>query len=113
MPAAAGGTEPDQLLALEVAERALADAGYHDRPFPRERTAVVLGRGNYQTPGMTRADQIVRAAQQLVENLQALMPSFSDLALAQIKSAFQNRVGDRSEERRVGKECRSRWSPYH
>jgi len=23
------------------------------------------------------------------------------------------RVYDRSEERRVGKECRSRWSPYH
>jgi len=23
------------------------------------------------------------------------------------------RRGDRSEERRVGKECRSRWSPYH
>src|SRR2546425_11684060 len=23
------------------------------------------------------------------------------------------RVNDRSEERRVGKECRSRWSPYH
>ena len=22
-------------------------------------------------------------------------------------------VGMRSEERRVGKECRSRWSPYH
>src|SRR6185295_13437646 len=24
-----------------------------------------------------------------------------------------NRIGERSEERRVGKECRSRWSPYH
>src|SRR5260221_5276807 len=24
-----------------------------------------------------------------------------------------NAVYDRSEERRVGKECRSRWSPYH
>jgi len=23
------------------------------------------------------------------------------------------RMRDRSEERRVGKECRSRWSPYH
>src|SRR5258708_36484210 len=23
------------------------------------------------------------------------------------------RVGDRSEERRGGKECRSRWAPYH
>ena len=22
-------------------------------------------------------------------------------------------VAERSEERRVGKECRSRWSPYH
>ena len=22
-------------------------------------------------------------------------------------------LGGRSEERRVGKECRSRWSPYH
>ena len=22
-------------------------------------------------------------------------------------------MGERSEERRVGKECRSRWSPYH
>src|SRR3712207_7371865 len=31
-------------------------------------------------------------------------------------AAGQPRVGDlhrRSEERRVGKECRSRWSPYH
>src|SRR2546425_11873653 len=24
-----------------------------------------------------------------------------------------NHFGSRSEERRVGKECRSRWSPYH
>ena len=26
---------------------------------------------------------------------------------------FPNRATTRSEERRVGKECRSRWSPYH
>src|SRR3712207_9309191 len=27
---------------------------------------------------------------------------------------YQNKLNwDRSEERRVGKECRSRWSPYH
>src|ERR1039457_6679576 len=25
----------------------------------------------------------------------------------------RGRIDDRSEERRVGKECRSRWSPYH
>ena len=28
-------------------------------------------------------------------------------------SDFGNKFGQRSEERRVGKECRSRWSPYH
>ena len=27
--------------------------------------------------------------------------------------AFAKETGIRSEERRVGKECRSRWSPYH
>ena len=26
---------------------------------------------------------------------------------------LQDRDSERSEERRVGKECRSRWSPYH
>ncbi len=35
--------EPTQLLALEVARRALADAGYDKRPFARDRAAVVFG----------------------------------------------------------------------
>ena len=33
--------------------------------------------------------------------------------LSQIKKKNNYRVTFRSEERRVGKECRSRWSPYH
>ena len=33
------------------------------------------------------------------------------LNLGMIKQVYP--LGDRSEERRVGKECRSRWSPYH
>ena len=28
-------------------------------------------------------------------------------------SVIAGMMGRRSEERRVGKECRSRWSPYH
>ena len=32
--------------------------------------------------------------------------------LAQVVKA-KGRLSNRSEERRVGKECRSRWSPYH
>ena len=30
-----------------------------------------------------------------------------------IKDTKNQKVAVRSEERRVGKECRSRWSPYH
>ena len=30
-----------------------------------------------------------------------------------IRFDFALRLANRSEERRVGKECRSRWSPYH
>ena len=31
----------------------------------------------------------------------------------EINALCEIREGNRSEERRVGKECRSRWSPYH
>ncbi|MEU7554992.1 SDR family NAD(P)-dependent oxidoreductase [Streptomyces sp. NPDC044571] len=43
-PASLAGIEPVQLLALEMAARALADAGYGTgREFDRSRTAVVFG----------------------------------------------------------------------
>src|SRR2546430_13705951 len=34
-------------------------------------------------------------------------------AVALLGVGYLDFIGDRSEERRVGKECRSRWSPYH
>lgn len=42
-PASLAAIEPVQLLALEVAARALADAGYADRAFDRSRASVVFG----------------------------------------------------------------------
>jgi acyl transferase domain-containing protein/NAD(P)H-dependent flavin oxidoreductase YrpB (nitropropane dioxygenase family) len=44
-PTSLASIEPMHLLTLEVVRAALEDAGYRDRPFPRERTAVVLGAG--------------------------------------------------------------------
>src|SRR2546423_6353870 len=56
---------------------------------------------------------------------EALQPSFRDyarLVVANAKVLAETLAGEgfriisggtRSEERRVGKECRSRWSPYH
>ncbi|MFB6435216.1 SDR family NAD(P)-dependent oxidoreductase [Streptomyces sp. NPDC056411] len=42
-PASLTGIEPVQLLALDAAAKALADAGYADRAFDRARTSVVFG----------------------------------------------------------------------
>src|SRR5262249_46466801 len=42
-PKSLSAIEPVQLLSLEIARRAIADAGYADRAFARERTAVIFG----------------------------------------------------------------------
>ena len=38
---------------------------------------------------------------------------FTKFFNCEVKDLFVNNFTIRSEERRVGKECRSRWSPYH
>src|SRR3546814_19739302 len=65
--------------------------------------------------GSYSAEAIVRTANADLAN------SFGNLAQRSLSMIFKNLDGklsaDRSEERRVGKECvstcRSRWSPYH
>jgi acyl transferase domain-containing protein/NAD(P)H-dependent flavin oxidoreductase YrpB (nitropropane dioxygenase family)/NADP-dependent 3-hydroxy acid dehydrogenase YdfG/acyl carrier protein len=42
-PKSLAAIEPVQLLALEIAKRALADAGYEKRSFDRARTSVIFG----------------------------------------------------------------------
>src|SRR2546430_2823676 len=60
----------------------------------------------------TRADDLPQAR---VRSLRLLRPLGGLLGVltAIHGGVFQVRRELRSEERRVGKECRSRWSPYH
>ena len=46
------------------------------------------------------------------ESIMRLRQTFPTLRTIDLPS-LELRYTDRSEERRVGKECRSRWSPYH
>src|SRR2546430_5155417 len=48
-----------------------------------------------------------------VVQLRALCSDVENLLCLAIPARPYERLCERSEERRVGKECRSRWSPYH
>ena len=49
------------------------------------------------------------------DSVKAMEVAPRDIVSRNIRKEIQKGKGieDRSEERRVGKECRSRWSPYH
>ena len=60
--------------------------------------------------------------EKLLKDLQEIIDYFKELKGVNIENVesmtggsifLSNIFRDRSEERRVGKECRSRWSPYH
>ncbi|MEV5147421.1 beta-ketoacyl synthase N-terminal-like domain-containing protein [Streptomyces sp. NPDC052727] len=102
MPAAVPGTEPDQLIALDVAAAALADAGGPERLPERHRTGVVLGRGGYLTPGLARLDQRVRTAHQLTRTLGELLPDLEAAQLDRIRTAFTERLGPDSPDAAIG-----------
>ena len=51
--------------------------------------------------------ELINDYQEIIEN-----EEFDEWAKEEILTAITDERS-RSEERRVGKECRSRWSPYH
>ena len=62
-------------------------------------------------PGSGKTTTLLRRIHYMINEAkipaqQILMVTFSSAAAKEMKTR-------RSEERRVGKECRSRWSPYH
>jgi acyl transferase domain-containing protein len=85
-----------------VASRALADAGYADRAFPREKTGVIIGRGGYAGPGRTRLEQHVRTAEQLVVLLRGLLPRLTEAELSSVKREFQGKLGAAGPDAAIG-----------
>src|SRR3712207_7680347 len=70
-----------------------------------------LAAGGRDQPVRQRLDQ----PRVLGELADALAVDQAELGVAPAHQRGQAELGraERSEERRVGKECRSRWSPYH
>ena len=60
---------------------------------------------------MIGADAIIKCLE--AEGVSTVFISPVNRTVPPIKSHIVYQIKIRSEERRVGKECRSRWSPYH
>src|SRR3989304_6831189 len=59
-----------------------------------------------------RGDEAVIEYTRRFDRLQVTSMADLEVAHGRMDAALDN-IPHRSEERRVGKECRSRWSPYH
>ena len=62
---------------------------------------------------ITFPDGAVREFESGVTTFEIAQSISNSLAKKALAGKFNGKLIDRSEERRVGKECRSRWSPYH
>jgi len=93
LPVAVEGTEPEHLLTLRLAHQALTDAGVWERRLSLDKTGIIIGKGNYAGPGATRAIEIIRTGQQLVQLLQELAPALSGVELDRVKKEFQKKKG--------------------
>lgn len=78
MPNAVDGGEPDQYLALKLANAALKDAGYDKRSFNHATTGVILGRGTYINRGYTTLMQHGMMVDQTLELLRVLHPGLDN-----------------------------------
>src|SRR2546430_7162822 len=61
--------------------------------------------------GARRPAEVLRSSKFQVQGSKLIAALTLNLELGTWNFALEERL--RSEERRVGKECRSRWSPYH
>ncbi|MGG7661833.1 beta-ketoacyl synthase N-terminal-like domain-containing protein [Dyadobacter sp. BHUBP1] len=107
LPLAVEGTEPEQLLTLSLAHKALLDArafsnGCRSNGANFAKTGIIIGKGNYTGPGATRAIEIVRTGQQIVEVLQSILPDLKSEDLEKIKSEFQQKKGRFSADTAMG-----------
>src|SRR2546425_12974332 len=88
---------------LELKEASLANIAFD----PTYAKAIEAKQVQEQFAEQKRYE--VLQAQRQAEIAQATAKSQADA----VREATKGEADGRSEERRVGKECRSRWSPYH
>lgn len=93
LPVSVEGTEPEHLITLSLVHQALDDAGVFDKKISLEKTGIIIGKGNYAGPGATRAIEIVRTGEQIVNVLRNLLPQLGEDEIEKVKKEFQQQKG--------------------
>jgi 3-oxoacyl-(acyl-carrier-protein) synthase/phosphopantetheinyl transferase len=101
-PILVAGTEPDQLIALNVAAAAIADAGGEQCLPDRRRIGVILGKGGYVAPAGVRMNERVRGVNQLVKTLTEVLPELDARTLEVVKKAYASQLGPNRPESAIG-----------
>src|SRR5574337_1994670 len=78
-------------------------------------TAIMLAQNGASVVITSKDKTSLETAAKEVKNAKAISGDIRSMADVEnvVKNTFETFGRIRSEERRVGKECRSRWSPYH
>lgn len=92
MPGSVDGSSPEQFLALKVAQEALADADYLDRPFNRRQTGIILGHGLAPDRGMGTCLQHGMAIDQMLRLIKQLHPETSKSELQAIRQELKSNL---------------------
>jgi acyl transferase domain-containing protein len=92
LPSSIPDTEPEQLIALQVAAAAVTDAGGADRLPPSERVGVIIGRAGSGSVAQGRFFGRVRLAGFVLDVLRQILPDVGedrlDLVSARINETF-------------------------
>src|ERR1035438_6288874 len=104
-PILLAGDATEQLLVAYEHGSTAPDEFLHYRLSPDRSVTLEAVKGNYWSDEETGRDKPFSTIWFEMEAVRG-----DRVAL---QKAYRNFVLKRSEERRVGKECRSRWSPYH
>ena len=94
MPTALDGGEPDQFLALDLARRALADAGaaYLDPGYDHTQTGVILGHSPYYHRGQINTAQHNVFVEQTRELIRAMIPAMTAEQEAELERLLKKQL---------------------
>ena len=101
-PASIQGAEPDQCLLIRCVFEALEDAGYLNRDYNRERTSIVVGRGNYVGPGLMWLTLRTSVTEMFIDIIRELRTDLTEEQLRKLRRVMHAKVPRLTPEAAAG-----------